>query len=141
MQSEQIKKRFYAQSVQDYADLFGGHKFPTFVGQNQQAGSGVILDLLKEWALPALKHLAPHLLTMGSRVVKDVTQRKTPVKTALKRRAKQTARKVLAGKGRAKLPLAARRQRGPKIVRSRKKQATVKRKKRARKTVKFPILS
>ena len=103
--TDETKNKFYSQNAQRYMELYGGH-FGThhamFVGQSQIAGAGIFMDFLKHLALPVLKKAAPHLLTMGSKVLTDVGKKKTPLKESLKKRSKEAAVKILKGEGKKK---------------------------------------
>jgi hypothetical protein len=99
---DEIQKIYQTHTVEHYNDIFGQGDLPYFKGMYvQQRGQGVLGDLLRTYALPALTRAAPYVFKGVKKVIQDVT-RGRPLKSSVKKRApkalKRAGRAMLGGK-------------------------------------------
>lgn len=79
--STEIQEAVLYGSPDYYLELFdddqkGGHSLPFFHGTYAQRGHGFLSDFIMQYAVPALKRAAPHLLHGVSKVISDVRKGK-----------------------------------------------------------------
>lgn len=102
----EIQRQYLVQNPAFYVGVFGqtgGRTLPFFQGAHIQRGHGIIADIFKDYALPVLHRIAPHVLQGVSRIIGDVRKGRS-LRQSVKKRGvsalKKSAKAVLFGKGR-----------------------------------------
>ena len=148
-----IQPKIYSIPVSHYTALLSqkGGALLHFKGVETQRGSGIFSDFLRDYAIPALTKIAPHIVRGVAGVIKDVSRGKN-FKTAAKKRGirtlKKAARSVLTGKGKRQVVVKKRRRRTVKrrVTKRQRRVRTVgktrrRKKTTVKKTVRYPLFA